>query len=367
MGPAGFPAEMEDSLQIRKSIFDTFVPRGFTVYDNAYSNYLRTVYSVPSFLDFTLYQSGTADQIPERSQRPYRLLNYWSTLGYRFHIYQNSFVPGLAEHLNPPPVKVTEYTFRSTGLAQTIPFSLAEKIRLLLGGYAVMNGFAHAALSTTWERTLEVGTTQWGASMSLEVLNVLERDIVESDVGSVFVVHLLVPHYAYIYRADGGVRSLEQLLEHAQIEGWSSSDPAYQQLAVMYSEQVRYLNKRLAHFFDRLQEEGRFDSSLIIVHGDHGLRMLELGPEDDSFFAYLQNYSTLMAVKHPGELIGRVDNEKAAVMGLLYNTLPTRPTWVLPHGLDDVYDLLPDGSFSLYPFLDEWEDYCRQPGHLACN
>ncbi|HVS10451.1 MAG TPA: hypothetical protein VMS76_11300, partial [Planctomycetota bacterium] len=46
------------------------------------------------------------------------------------------------------------------------------------------------------------------------------------------------------------------------------------------SGQVQYLNKRLGLFFDRLQEMDRFDSSLIIVHGDHGLRTLELGQED---------------------------------------------------------------------------------------
>ena len=135
----------------------------------------------------------------------------------------------------------------------------------------------------------------------------------------------------------------------------------------MYSEQVRYLNKRLGDFFDRLQEKELFDSSLIIVHGDHGLRVLELGQEDDSFFNYLQYYSTLMAVKQPGERTGRVDKEKAAVMGLLYNTLPSPPACGLPQGLDDVYDLRPDGSFSRYPLIEMWEDHCRNPNRRACD
>ena len=120
-------------------------------------------------------------------------------------------------------------------------------------------------------------------------------------------------------------------------------------------------------FFDRLQERELFDSSLIIVHGDHGLRVLELGQEHDSFFNYLQYYSTLMAVKQPGERTGRVDKEKAAVMDLLYNTLPSPPDWGLPQGLDDVYDLRPDGSFSRYPLIEMWEDHCRNPNRRACD
>ena len=289
MGPAGFPRDTEGSTQARESIVDTFVPRGFMLYENAYSSYMRTVYSVPSSLDCTLNRVGVVDEMPERTQRPYRLLSYWDALGYRFHFYRNAFVPGLEEYLNLPPIKVVEYSHSGIGLAQTIPFSLAERIRLLLGGYAAMNVFARAALSAGWEGTLNVNGTHWTAPVSLEVLDIVERDIIQSDVGSAFVAHLLVPHYAYVYRTDGRTRPLERLLENAQMEGWSASDPAYQQLTMMYSEQVRYLNKKLGDFFDRLREKELFDSSLIIVHGDHGLRMLELGQEDDSFFVYLQN------------------------------------------------------------------------------
>ena len=74
-----------------------------------------------------------------------------------------------------------------------------------------------------------------------------------------------------------------------------------------------------------------------------------------------------MAVKQPGERTERVANEKAAVMGLLYNTLPSPPAWGLPQGLDDVYDLGPDGSFSRYPLVEKWEDYCRHLGRPVCN
>ena len=253
MGPAGFPRDTEGSTQARESIVDTFVPRGFMLYENAYSSYMRTVYSVPSSLDCTLYRVGVVDEMPERTQRPYRLLSYWDALGYRFHFYRNAFVPGLEEYLNLPPIKVVEYSHSGIGLAQTIPFSLAERIRLLLGGYATMNVFARAALLASWEKTLNVEEAHWTAPVSLEVLDILERDIIQSDVGSAFVAHLLVPHSAYIYRTDGKVRPLERLLEHAQAKKWSASDPAYQQLTVMYSEQVRYLNKRLlnlAKYYD---------------------------------------------------------------------------------------------------------------------
>ena len=121
MGPAGFPRDTEGSTQARESIVDTFVSRGFTLYENAYSTYIRTLYSLPSSLDFTLYQVAVVDQMPEHPQRPYRLLSYWDTLGYRFHVYRTAFVPGLEARISNLELRLQHGTRSLLLNATTLP------------------------------------------------------------------------------------------------------------------------------------------------------------------------------------------------------------------------------------------------------
>jgi hypothetical protein len=84
----------------------------------------------------------------------------------------------------------------------------------------------------------------------LSFLEVIESEEIRADTGRYTFVHLLIPHDPYVLRSDCS---------------YDDESPAADPLP-----QSRCSVRLLQMLIDRLHELGRFESSLIVVHGDHG-------------------------------------------------------------------------------------------------
>jgi hypothetical protein len=139
------------------------------------------------------------------------------------------------------------------------------------------------------------------------VLGRVARDLKQLGPGDMFFVHVLFPHYPYVYQRDCELRpevkswQVEVPLRGERRNTTESRARGYPK----YLDQVSCTQKIMAELFASMKESGSFDEAIIVVHGDHGSR-LDRGPPIKRLFEQLESsdyvdaYATLFAVKKPG-------------------------------------------------------------------
>lgn len=85
--------------------------------------------------------------------------------------------------------------------------------------------------------------------------------------GRVYFVHLLLPHSPFAYDADGRLR---QSAWEYFYQGPDSDPRVYEN----YRRQVQYVDGLIGQFIMRLKERGLYETSTVIITGDHGPRAL---------------------------------------------------------------------------------------------
>jgi hypothetical protein len=135
------------------------------------------------------------------------------------------------------------------------------------------------------------------------------RSIGSSDLQpSLYFLHLLLPHTPWRYLPDGRVYNAESLPIPERPRGvWPDAIQSVQQQRHLL--QVAYTDKLLGTVIDRLKRQGLWDTSLVVLTGDHGegftsgnqARVLGAGNAADLMWVP-------MFLKAPGQTKGRVDD-----------------------------------------------------------
>ena len=96
----------------------------------------------------------------------------------------------------------------------------------------------------------------------------------ERSLGTVYFVHILLPHQPYEFDQTGArVRKLDDAQDFDD----------FPKMATAYQEQVVYVDTLLGRLIEKLKSEGLYDQSLLIITGDHGPRSLALGNKFSGF------------------------------------------------------------------------------------
>jgi arylsulfatase A-like enzyme len=90
-------------------------------------------------------------------------------------------------------------------------------------------------------------------------------------------VHLIAPHFPYLYRKDGSIRDLREWTSDRVDQ--RSHREQYDDRYRRYCEQLEFVSTQLDTVFDRLRQAGLYDSTHIVLHGDHGSRIRGTLPE----------------------------------------------------------------------------------------
>ncbi len=143
----------------------------------------------------------------------------------------------------------------------------------------------------------------------------LWNNIVELPTGNVLFAHLLLPHSPFLANADCSIKpsidewkyeslkfSRHALYSHKDPNTVDSREEHYQQ----YFKQVHCLYTRLEELFERMQTAGIWENSIIIIHGDHGSRIVRTYPSIQNATELSEadmrdGFSTLFAVKQPDQ------------------------------------------------------------------
>jgi hypothetical protein len=265
---------------------------GFNVYPNAYSRYTNTVNSIPNLLNFTennihgYYLLGkdysASDGGELKVNRYFELLQQQ---GYRIRVYQPAFI-GYCKSKVPIDRCITYSSWLARVIVDT-PLPTHEKVIYLTAGlinssaivkWVKLYYFAYVrsyllnyGYDPSWIRYVPHST----AVPSLGVMDHLENAVIREHEGMAYFVHLLWPHSPYVYTANCTLKP--------KVTDWQiyfdrypifNTPQTWRERQDDYHEQIGCITKRLGQFFDRLKQQGIYDRAIIIVHGDHGSRIV---------------------------------------------------------------------------------------------
>lgn len=319
MGPGGLPPDIEECRQARTRIERVAWRWGLTLYPNAYSNYATTFDSLTSALNGRLLPHHLALSPPPDE----RGVHHLDTTEFRAAAKRQGYALRFIQLRN---VDFTggnqELAFNyddSIAEAGNMPGGWTDRFKLLVGRYqasdlvfARFKGFFPFRFGLRMLFPLSAGR-QWPAWLIEEILAAKRPTL--------FFAHILCPHGPYLYKSDGTLRALR---EWAHDQDYQRLDQQqYRARYARYGEQVQFLQTQLSYLFAELNARGLFEPMTVLVHGDHGSRILARrdgiakldvsGPAGVDRFDYEGNpdsqdlrdrFSVLFAAKRGGQKIG---------------------------------------------------------------
>ncbi len=339
IGLAGYPEQVPQCKSAHSRLQHTLERFHFTLYPYAYSNYPVTVDSVPSLLNGRLVR-WPEELMPRTGRgelrhyaiRANRLFEEFTSKGYRVSAWQHGAMKICTAQAGP--VRCREYTEKIRWLHRA-PGDWMLRFRWLVGSYQSgdpwlvrVKGFFpfRFGIKLTGPLALE---GLWPDGLAAEVLKAPQKTL--------FAAHLLTPHSPYLYCRDGAIRPMKEWARDRADRRVSEQD--YRELYCRYCEQTEFAAVQLDRLLSRLQAAGLLGGMTVVIHGDHGPRILRRLPntietkpegEDEGIWPgrldytgepdsrdLVDKFSTLLAVKHAGAAASYVCNEKHSVLTFL--------------------------------------------------
>lgn len=128
-------------------------------------------------------------------------------------------------------------------------------------------------------------------------------------------MHLELPHAPYMLTADGAIHE----------ESPSGFDPQFagdtallRRLRNDYEMQIKFVDRELGEFIDKLKQAGLYDRALIVVTSDHGVSWKTDAPGRTLTSANADMiFPVPLFIKLPGQTEGRASNQDAQSIDLL--------------------------------------------------
>jgi len=286
VGLAAMPKEFPASATAAKRVEETY--KDFALYSRAYSRFELTQNALASLVN----ESSGADvlELIDTHDYGYTLRkNEWfellKTRGYAIKVYDTPWLD-LCDGYDVEDACYT-YPMHSPNPLQRSALSTSERLRFLLGALYIG----------------KVPTLPSPPAAS-EALARFQSDLAAAPRGVAYFVHLLLPHYDYVYKSDCSLGDPDSWQTQPGHEEIPSSKEARQVAYTLYMDQVICTDRLMRALFDQMKALGIYDEATIIVHGDHGSRIGEhsaRGPVAKLTDRDLLDYfATLMAFKAPG-------------------------------------------------------------------
>lgn len=322
-GIEAFVDDIESQKDFKQSAKTLFIGNGFRLFGRAYSEYIDTYDSMPSALNSYSGINPGKYYERDRANNSHTLTEnkYFQDLhasGYNISVYQTLFVDYCAQSKDIVQRCLTYNAFgtTSTALAQ---FDTGEKLDVILAMfkffysrgivrylYTRLAGLLaqHGIALPIWEVT----PNDLGPIPVLPVLDEMISDIANAKGGDMFFAHLLLPHHPYSVDRNCDVRRPVLKWKAFEIYGLGAgrvnTTHSRAELYEDYVEQSRCALKKIDELIEAMKTTGSFESSTIIIHGDHGSRIGQFLPRIStrdklSRRDYFDGYSTLYAIKAP--------------------------------------------------------------------
>jgi hypothetical protein len=306
IGLGGLPKSLRGQ-QTARSLQAAYLARGFTTYSRAYSRHLHTINAVPDILNFgrRLGQSGN---LKGGIVGPTDYLAVLRAKGYALTIYQSSFLDlcsGADEKLCVTYDRANLQPFSEVSLSAT------DRLEVLMAKYLGASRMLTTALEFyrdgnlgTWakDRPRPQGFKILRDSWSIAGLRTMDRvvsDLGKARPGNAYLIHAMLPHYPYVTTRDCAVKPVSQWRQRTE---WRPLEERQQ----AYFDQLHCAERFVGRIAAALDESPAGANAIIIVHGDHGSRIVQEDPTDETRAKVekdqmISSYSTLFAVRLPGQ------------------------------------------------------------------
>jgi hypothetical protein len=328
IGIEGIPTDIDGSVAIKNLIAQFYLKNGFQLFGGAYSHYFRTHTSIGNMLNFAAESNSTA-LISGRG--PHILLRneYFKLLSAKkYHIEVLS--PGWMDYCSESLVVINaciEKRWSTLNNFAKLELPVSQKLQVLYSRYLNQSSIVAAAIYAVvppfqsqfpalapsisqWIWAFYPDRTHTDSLNVLADLKVLWSDILSLPHGTILFAHLLLPHYPYVAQSDCSLRPTNRdflwnsrgLFKPPSTNTIESRKERYQQ----YFEQLECLYLRLDDLFDRMRAAGIYEDSIIVLHGDHGSRIVLSEPTLENQLTLtnqdlVDGFSTLFAMKLPGK------------------------------------------------------------------
>lgn len=220
---------------------DVLQNKGFVVWDNIESNYSKTIYTIPSFLNAD-YVENISDKTPQEAVNDAKMFKLARNAGYRVY-YINSWPIGF--HIDEG---VIDEAYNSTSSIST------SILKLFMGKTVFGPLFENYNINDNEDRL---------QAMFSCADSIIKRD---NNTKRFVFIHFLMPHDPYIYDENGNLNppNLRENTEEDQNATLLNSKA--------YLGFLKYANRKTIEYIDRILTKHQKQKPIIIVMGDHGIR-----------------------------------------------------------------------------------------------
>ena len=316
IGIEGWPTEFSVTRETEQRVRAFYLHEGFRLFGKAYSEFVNTDASIPAVLNWPVEEPHgiTAELVPLHRYRPLsnELFRKLSAEGYRIRVYESTYM----EFCDPRAYTVQSCEIQPANSIRNLSLhdDLSLWRRALLVGLYFLEAksqiYTHlrdaysvfAASRPSWPRwSARVNHSEFPAAMKL--LDRLRQDIRTDDPrGTLYFAHLLAPHNPY--EMDANCRS--QTHPDLWLEIAEHNNEAERALRYgLYAAQVSCLYRHLESLFHTIDSLPTARRMIVVVHGDHGSRIVYNYPSARSVpilrpSDFTDGFSALFAIRAPG-------------------------------------------------------------------
>jgi hypothetical protein len=334
IGIEGIPTDIAGGEELKRDLISFYERYGFRLFGRAFSEHANTVDSLYNLVNGTHY-AGLPRIIGNARNRGFVLdKNAWFALldskGYSIRVYQTDYLnfcaTGNVQSCRSFPVS-------GASAIPQLDLDLPSKTRVLLQQFfsssfayrlvvVVQIEFARLTIFSR-EPLNSAGISHdapiLGPAQVPATLDIIARDVAETGGGSAIFAHLLLPHFSYVLDRTCSIERDASKWMNGDGAPLGSTPQGRRQRYVRYFEQVRCLYKKMDEFLQHLAKAGVLENAVVVLHGDHGSRIVEWGQPEPSR-DNIDELSTLFAIRRPEEPAG-YDPRQASVQTLFSQLL----------------------------------------------
>lgn len=325
-GTEALDEEIDKQSDLKRTAKSLFLGNEFRLFGRAYSEYFDTWDSLSAMVN--AYSGENPRQLYAYRNEAFntvlrnKYLRDRHNAGYAIRVYQTSFMDFCSEASDIIDKCLTYSPFLGISSGTLAGLDWADKLKII-SSVLWRRSYIREEIQKLYTGTVVLAARN-GVSMpggdipqfvglgpiaALPVFDQLISDVVTAPKGTMFFAHLLIPHSPYSLDSSCRIRrpvldwkliSLPIPLDSGQVNTDSSRAARYDD----YIDQAQCALTKIDELIDALKSAGKFETSTIIVHGDHGSKISRFRPR--KFFKdkledqdYYDGFSTLFAVKAP--------------------------------------------------------------------
>lgn len=301
-GLEGLDGLIPELTEFKRNYQKWFVEKGFTVYGSAYSNFSESVSSIPDIINASDQNISAVTGGPQTYHIQHNaILKSLYQQDYRIHIYQSTYMDFCSSSDFKESLCVS-YLHNPISLIEGTNLNLADKLQVVLQTWTKAQKSRYLKIAfqkaMEWAHISERGFTYSMAGVPM--LKELTEDLKRNPSGTVFFVHLPLPHFPYVFTHDCQVNPVELWETRNEEKG---NELRLKLKYYLYSEQLACLHSKLKLMIGALENTNAYSSTSILIFGDHGSRITSWDPKEENLDRATQQdvintFVTFLAIKN---------------------------------------------------------------------